>query len=256
MTPKKSKRQSHSSDGVDVGLELGGTVLKTLETIAKVSPVPGLSEAAKLALQITDTVKAARANKEGFKRLAADASQLVYVIISAHQNISREDQADPNLIENLDHVLVILDNIEELASKGASRSRFVAFWMSSFDAGKITEHRERLQQCLNKFGFESEISIRVIVVRLAAQHDKMMHLLESKDHRSNKVVKDQDRREAETAEVEEWAPRAEKDVGAYKDPDNQRTSNTSISIGSGANFSGAAGIAIGANNNVNYGVSG
>ncbi|KAM6503128.1 hypothetical protein JOM56_000071 [Amanita muscaria] len=155
---------------------------------------------------------------------------------------------------NLDHVLVILDGIEEFASKGASRSRFTAFWLSSLDAGKITEHRERLQQCLNKFGFESEISIRVIVVRLAAQHDKMMHLLESKNPSSNKVVKDRDRRE--TAEVEGWAPRAEKDAGAYKDPGNQRASNTSISIGSGANFSGSAGIAIGTNNNVNYGVSG
>jgi hypothetical protein len=57
MAPRKSHRQSDSSDGVDVGLELGSTVLKTLETVAKVCPVPGLSEAAKLALQITDMVK-------------------------------------------------------------------------------------------------------------------------------------------------------------------------------------------------------
>ncbi len=53
----KSKVPAGSSEGVDVGLEVMATVLTTLQSLATGSPIPGLKQAADLALQITRTAQ-------------------------------------------------------------------------------------------------------------------------------------------------------------------------------------------------------
>ena len=51
---RKGKRPDHAEVRLDM---VTNTVLRTLESVAKASPVPGLSEAAGMALQISETVQ-------------------------------------------------------------------------------------------------------------------------------------------------------------------------------------------------------
>ncbi len=53
----KAKATSRPSDVADVGLDVAATVLKTLQAVAGASPVPGLAQAASLALEITTMVQ-------------------------------------------------------------------------------------------------------------------------------------------------------------------------------------------------------
>lgn len=63
MSPRSSDRKAKlkapvgSSEGIDVGLEVMASVLTTLQTLAAGSPIPGLKQAADLALQITTTAQ-------------------------------------------------------------------------------------------------------------------------------------------------------------------------------------------------------
>ncbi|KIL59097.1 hypothetical protein M378DRAFT_111327 [Amanita muscaria Koide BX008] len=242
MTPssRKLKRSSHT----DVGLEITSTVMRTLEKIAAVSPVPGLSEAAGMALRITELVQRVRGNRDAFQRLAANACELVYVVCHAYKDVSEAKDVNPELEGNLDNVLNVLLSIQDLANEGVSRGRFKALWRTDVDADKIKECRERLQQCLRRFGLESDINVRLMVHKLVSQNEKIMGILESNDgpippnvvevHRDGVLKEEKQRQLNDAAEV-------------GKDP---WKNNQTITFGDNANFSGALGIAIGSNNTV------
>ncbi len=53
----KAKTTSRPSDAADVGLDVAATVFRTLQAVAGASPVPGLAQAANLALEITTMVQ-------------------------------------------------------------------------------------------------------------------------------------------------------------------------------------------------------
>lgn len=54
---EKAKATSRASDATDVGLNVAATVLETLQAVAGASPIPGLAQAANLALEITKMVQ-------------------------------------------------------------------------------------------------------------------------------------------------------------------------------------------------------
>lgn len=54
---EKAKATSRASDAADVGLNVAATVLETLQAVAGASPIPGLAQAANLALEITKMVQ-------------------------------------------------------------------------------------------------------------------------------------------------------------------------------------------------------
>src|SRR6266576_29770 len=90
-------------EAVDISLDVSSIVLSTLRDASKFSPVPFLSAAAGIAIDIVGTVQVsysslfsnwtlqcvsqkARRNKDGFKALADDSCELVYVIIRAYKD--------------------------------------------------------------------------------------------------------------------------------------------------------------------------
>jgi len=216
----------------------------TLEKIAAVSPVPGLSEVAGIALRITETVQKVRGNRDAFQTLAANACELVYVVCNAYKDVSKAKGADRELECNLDNVLKVLLSIQDLANEGVSRGIFKALWRTRVDADKIEECRERLKQCLSRFGLESDINVRFMVHKLVSQNEKIMGILESSDsptssngdgiHRDGILMNDKQNLPNDAAEVGK---------GPWK---NTQT----ITFGGNTNFSGALGIAIGSNNTV------
>ncbi|KAF8335226.1 hypothetical protein F5887DRAFT_618836 [Amanita rubescens] len=78
-----------ASEVVNVLLGVSSIILMTLRDTSKISPVPYLSNAAGIALDIIMVVQNARQNRDGFKRLASDSCELVYVIARGHKDISR-----------------------------------------------------------------------------------------------------------------------------------------------------------------------
>jgi len=177
----KAKAKSKPSDAADVGLNVAATVLKTLQAVAGASPVPGLAQAASLALEITTMAQTAKGNKVGFGGLADASRELVYVIFCANRNVEKAEDVPPGLAEQLDRVLSVLLEVKAFAEKGSSRNRFSAFVRAGVDSGQIQEHRQKLQQCLGTFGFQTDISLQVMVHKLVAHHGKMLDLLENKD---------------------------------------------------------------------------
>ena len=107
------------SEAVDTSLDVSSIGLTTLRDAAKYSPVPFLSAAAGIAVEIVAAVQVsysssfqsnwilrcisqnARRNRGGFKALADDSCELVYVIIRAFKNRPRADDMPVDLVDNL-----------------------------------------------------------------------------------------------------------------------------------------------------------
>ncbi|KAK2462588.1 hypothetical protein APHAL10511_005321 [Amanita phalloides] len=169
------------SDTVDVALDLSSIVLTTLKDVAQIPPVPFLSQAAGVAVDIIAVVQKARNNKGGFKGLAEDSCELVYAIIRGHKNVSKQEDVPSDLSENLQQLVNTLISIHKFAKKGATRNFFIALLCSGVDAGKIQYYREKLQQSVRVFGLQSDISLRDTVAKLASQQVEMMKDLMNRD---------------------------------------------------------------------------
>ncbi|KAF8327666.1 hypothetical protein F5887DRAFT_924691 [Amanita rubescens] len=150
---------------VDISLDVSSIVLSTLRDASKFSPVPLLSAAAGIAVNIVGAVQKARRNKDGFKVLADDSCELVYVIIRAYKDRPRMD----DLVDNLQQLVTVLASIQQFAQKGASRSFFTAIFRSGVDAEKIQRHRDKLQQSMRVFGLQSDIALRETVAKLVSR---------------------------------------------------------------------------------------
>ncbi|KAM6503088.1 hypothetical protein JOM56_000031, partial [Amanita muscaria] len=244
----KSRLSTPSSQVIS---EVSSTVLKALDAVAKYFPVPGIAQAASLALRISDTVQKANFNQVAFSRLADDAAQLVYVIFCTYKDITKEEDVDPNLKTNLDDVLKVLLDIQELANHSTSRGKIVGLLRSNADEDKIKECRRRLQHCLTKFGFESDLTIRLMVTKLTAQNERMMEMLEKR--RNENGSGDNDRRgNIDGHDDQDQGHDAPNKGDRFQKPGvAQESASIAITIGSDTNFSGASGIAIGSNNQVN-----
>ncbi|KAF8626478.1 hypothetical protein AX17_006534 [Amanita inopinata Kibby_2008] len=194
LVPKDEGGKSPNcvKEAVDAAMDVTTVVLKTLTDVAKFSPVPYLSDAAGLALAILSIVQQTRDNKDGYMRLAEDACELVYAVVSARTRKEGEGgegneggDGTPGLEENIRQLVTTLTSIERFATKGASRNRVKAFFRSSSDAGKIAEYREKLKLCLGLFGLQSDISIRETVARMAAQQEEMLRELKKRADNDN-----------------------------------------------------------------------
>ena len=112
-------------EAVDISLDVSMIVLSTLRDASKFSPVPFLSAAAGIALDIVGAVQVsynsffsnrtsehvsqkARRNKCGFKSLADDSCELVYVIIRAYKDRPGTDDVPVDLVDNLQQLVTFV----------------------------------------------------------------------------------------------------------------------------------------------------
>jgi len=166
------------SDAVDVSLDVTSIVLTTLRDASNIPPVPFLSDAAGIAVNIAGVVQKARSNKGGFKRLGEESCELVYVIVRANQDVLSVEEVPGNLTENLQHLVNALTSAQKFAQKGASRNFFKAMLCSNADSGRIKDHREKLKQFMRVFGLQPDISLHETVAKLASQQVEMKKEIE------------------------------------------------------------------------------
>jgi len=169
-----AKSAPKPSDTNDVELDVATEVSKTLQNVARTSPIPALKQSANLTLEITTSVQTAKGNKENFEGLACDARELVFVTFCAVRNMGREGDLSPDLrkhLEHLDQVLNVLIQIKEFADKISSRNMFSALMPAGADAEQIHSYRQMLQQCASQFG--TDVNIKVMVYKLVAQQTKI-----------------------------------------------------------------------------------
>ncbi|KAF8327667.1 hypothetical protein F5887DRAFT_1190034 [Amanita rubescens] len=163
------------SEAVDTSLDVSSIMITTLRDVSKITPIPLLWAAAGIVVDIIDAVQKARRNKRGFKKLAEDSCELVYVVILAHN-----DDAPDDLTKNLQQLVDTLTSIKRFAERGALRNYFQAFFHSGVDADKIREYREKLQQSMRVFGLQSDIILRETVAKLASRQNEMMNKLQNR----------------------------------------------------------------------------
>jgi len=166
--------EGKETDGVDIALDVSVVVMSTLQDVASLPPILGLSEAVGAAVAIIAIVQKARGNKDGFKKLAEDSTELVYAITRAHKDITRPEDVPADLTENLENLARTLTSIQKFAKKGASRGFLKAILRAGVDAGKIQDFREKLKQSMRVFGLQSDISLRDTVHKLAEQQVEIM----------------------------------------------------------------------------------
>ncbi|KAM6503086.1 hypothetical protein JOM56_000029 [Amanita muscaria] len=180
----KESKVERNADRVDVVLDVSAVILGTLRDVAHLSPVPGLSEAAGIAVSIAGIVAKARNNKDDFRRLAEDSTELVYAIVRAHKDVTRPEDVPSDLIDNLRQLVTTLTLVHKFAEKGARRNFFMAMIRSNVDATRILDYREKLRQSMRVFGLQSDISLRDTVHKLAEQQVEMMNELKNREGRA------------------------------------------------------------------------
>ncbi|KIL54815.1 hypothetical protein M378DRAFT_18524 [Amanita muscaria Koide BX008] len=180
---KKGKAE-RNADRVDVILDVSAVVLGTLRDVAHLSSVPGLSEAAAIAVAIAGIVAKARNNKDDFRHLAEDSTEVVYAIVRAHKNVTRPEDVPSDLIDNLRQLVGTLTLVQKFAEKGARRNFFMAMIRANVDAKRIQNYREKLRQSMRVFGLQTDISLRYTVHKLEEQQVEMMNELKNREGNS------------------------------------------------------------------------
>ncbi|TFK35758.1 hypothetical protein BDQ12DRAFT_611426 [Crucibulum laeve] len=172
------QRKESTSNGKKVmegSIELTGILLTTLQDAARLSPVPGLSDAASLALGILKMVETAQGNSEAFKKLAKDACGLVYTVVCSVQEMQyRKETIDKSLFDNTDELVKNLHSIQKFAEKEGRRGKLMRLLRYQSDMGKIQGYREMLRQSLDIFGLQSNISMRDSVARMMEQQEQIL----------------------------------------------------------------------------------
>jgi len=146
----------------DAALDWSESILKELQNIAGLTPIPGLHEAAGIACGIVKAVNDVRSNKAAFLQLAEDAKELIFIINSHFP----AESGDINLAGGLEKLKVFLVEIKEFTEERASRGRLSRVLWYKTDPGIIDNYRRRLQQSQAAFGLESHISIHENTVKI------------------------------------------------------------------------------------------
>ncbi|KAK2462587.1 hypothetical protein APHAL10511_005320 [Amanita phalloides] len=223
LSAEKFKR-GHKAD---VWLDVSATVITTLKNVAGISAIPGIAEAASLALQVVNTVQRVRNNRAGFKALAEDAAELAYVVHRAHEEA--EHNMPPGLPDDLDHALKVLQDVSDLAHKSASKNTFSAMIQPGVDANTIQDHRSKLQGCLSRFGLRTDIELRIMVHKLVTQQGRWMDFMDN------------------TIELAGFCAGDNTDDKA-SDTQTDMANNNSVKFGGMVNFNEVSGIAIASEN--------
>ncbi|KAM6503140.1 hypothetical protein JOM56_000083 [Amanita muscaria] len=96
-----AERLENRAETISTALDLSVFVLKTLQCVARISPVPFLFNAATIALSIAEEVQKTQSNKGGFKELAKDSCNIVYEIINLQKDVSTLEGVAVDLEKNL-----------------------------------------------------------------------------------------------------------------------------------------------------------
>jgi len=225
-----SRPEAKDTSVVDTTLQVSSFVLQVLQDGAKFAPVPFLQDAAGVALTILNAAQSARANREGFTRLAQDACGLVFAILCK----SRDGQGNgtalsPELLNNLKELVDTLYSIQKLAKKEAKRNALVRMFKYQSDAGKILEYRERLRQSLDLFGIQSNISMHDSLALIIKQQEILMQEAKERKERDDEL---QAQREKEIAEgrgdnvAAEAQPTSQLNERSFRSPNNASATST------------------------------
>lgn len=172
---------------VDASLGIAAFVLTQLQAAAAASPVPFISTAASIALNIVTNVQGARGNKGGFSQLAKEACDLVYVVIQIYEAQEKEGKEMPqDLNDDVGALVSTLTEIEEFSNKMASRRGIVGgikrVLNNKDEAGQIQSYRQNIVSTLNIFWLKSSIKVRAQLKEIS---DKQSDF--SKETRSKKA---------------------------------------------------------------------
>ncbi|KAJ3817876.1 hypothetical protein F5880DRAFT_1617886 [Lentinula raphanica] len=193
--------------------------LEALRSAAALAPIPYLSEAATLAIDIWVVIQTTKNTKASLHSLASDAISLVHVAMTTCDEILKQnsdtdnEQMDPaledglavnnkmeendespfkqplkaenmthldlELLQNLQELHQTLQNIEKFAKQVASRSPVLRFLTARADAGKVIEFQNKMKLALDLFMLKSHISLRQVTGRIETQQVQLLTALQS-----------------------------------------------------------------------------
>ncbi|TFK35759.1 hypothetical protein BDQ12DRAFT_668382 [Crucibulum laeve] len=217
------QRKESTSNGKKVmegSIELTGILLTTLQDAARLSPVPGLSDAASLALGILKMVETAQGNSEAFKKLAKDACGLVYTVVCSVQEMQyKKETIDKSLFDNTDELVKNLHSIQKFAEKEGRRGKLMRLLRYQSDMGKIQGYREMLRHSLDIFGLQSNISMRDSVARMMEQQERIIADMQRR--------RQEEERAQAPKEQERQTDTSKSSSGSSAGPENSRSSTSS-----------------------------
>ncbi|KAJ7503043.1 hypothetical protein B0H11DRAFT_2188145 [Mycena galericulata] len=155
------------SEVVNATFDISAIVFATLQAGSQLAPLPFLQQASCLALEILNTVRGARDNKEAFKSLARDACELVSAIVCVYQDMEKDGlQPSLGLKKRVNELISLLQRIKLFCDKHISKGALQRMVRLQSENGKIQQYRAQLRQALDVFGLQSSISIHENVVQL------------------------------------------------------------------------------------------
>ncbi|TFK61869.1 hypothetical protein BDN72DRAFT_903721 [Pluteus cervinus] len=172
--------KSSKSSKSDALLQISSLVLSTIQDAASYAPVPGLQQAAGVALAIIDAAQTIKTNKQAYAQLAEDVCEILYIVIRSIQNAGQKGFAPSDkLVDDLRKVKGKLDPIAAFVEKQKSRNIFKRLLYYKADAGTIQDYRNTLKDSLGQFGFESQIALRETTARMMAQQEELLSQVRS-----------------------------------------------------------------------------
>ncbi|TFK61868.1 hypothetical protein BDN72DRAFT_903720 [Pluteus cervinus] len=176
---KPSRKRSKSSKS-DALLQVSSLVVSTLKDAASYAPIPGLQQAAGIALTILDAAQAVKTNKQAYAQLAEDVCEILYIVIRTIQDAGQKgDAPSGKLTADLEKVKQKLVPIDAFIKKQLSRNILMRLLCYKADSGKIQDHRNALKHSLELFGLESHIVLREATSSMMSQQEELLSQLRS-----------------------------------------------------------------------------
>ncbi|KAG9219917.1 hypothetical protein CCMSSC00406_0009520 [Pleurotus cornucopiae] len=145
------------SSSLDSFLDVSEVILTALKDVSAVSPVPFLSDAAKLSLVILKTVQAVRKNKALWTGLAADIARLVAAVATKLDD-TVSCNLDSDTLDQIKQLHGMLRGLEDTVRRMVSRSIFRRIVGSRGDASKVQRYRKNLDLAIDLFGVRAAIT--------------------------------------------------------------------------------------------------
>ncbi|KAF9497044.1 hypothetical protein BDN71DRAFT_662911 [Pleurotus eryngii] len=145
------------SSSLDSFLGTSEVILTVLKDVSTVSPVPFLSDAAKLSLVILKTVQKVRKNKVLWISLAADIACLVAAIAAKVDN-TVSCSLDSDTLDQIQQLNGTLRGLEDTVRRMVSRSIFRRIVSARGDALKVQKYRKNLDLAIDLFGVRAAIT--------------------------------------------------------------------------------------------------
>ncbi|KAL0564665.1 hypothetical protein V5O48_017378 [Marasmius crinis-equi] len=168
--PTQPEDQSNNDLAAATGVSV--TVVETLRGVARLTPVPYLSNISSVALHILQTVQTFKINKEGFKKLAGDVCELVPAINAACGNLVTNGKLLPEDLEaHLGQLSHIIKKIQTFVTQQTGRYRISRFLTRRSDSKAVHGYRGDLSNWLKDLRRQMDIINRESVTRMAEQQE-------------------------------------------------------------------------------------